>query len=131
MPVPTDDTKLAITHQSFPYGAMTEKFIALLWGLSPLLKLQKRHGLLLTHTRGSAPNSGRFPGFRQTRDVQEWVAWLQRQPWYNGVLFSTGLSAMGVMSYLSAMVWSASCPSSPPPSLSPSRNARLDLGVAV
>ena len=58
----------------------------------------------MQHTRGATPHNGSFGGFRNKQDVPDWVAWLQQQPWYSGVLFSTGYSAMGVMSYLSATV---------------------------
>ena len=37
------------------------------------------------------------------------MTWLKQQYWWNGVLFGTGKSAMGVMSYLSALVCMLLC----------------------
>jgi len=96
--------RLPVNYQAFPYDAFTEKAILLQWSTGQLLDLQPPHLFLIQHMRGIGNSSGRFDGFRSTQDMADTVAWLRAREWWNGVLYGTGTSAMGVMTYLSALV---------------------------
>eukprot|EP00667_Euglena_gracilis_P007501 EG_transcript_7574 len=97
-------TRLPVNYQAFPYDAYTEKAIVLQWAAAQLLNMQPPHVFLIQRMRGNGEGAGEFRGLDVGGDVADTVAWLRGQPWFNGVLFGTGTSAMGVMSYLSAMV---------------------------
>jgi len=91
---------VAVQYQVFPYSADFEKVFTLLWTQDPLLKLQAGHGILYQHLRGCRPGTGVFNGFHALEDIRDTMVWLKTQRWWNGVLFGTGYSAMGALSYL-------------------------------
>eukprot|EP00670_Eutreptiella_braarudii_P002701 CAMPEP_0174297250 /NCGR_PEP_ID=MMETSP0809-20121228/50469_1 /TAXON_ID=73025 ORGANISM="Eutreptiella gymnastica-like, Strain CCMP1594" /NCGR_SAMPLE_ID=MMETSP0809 /ASSEMBLY_ACC=CAM_ASM_000658 /LENGTH=578 /DNA_ID=CAMNT_0015400915 /DNA_START=137 /DNA_END=1873 /DNA_ORIENTATION=+ len=99
-----EKSSFPVNYQSFPYNYFVEKAIVLQWATALLLKTMPQHAILIQHMRGNGSNTGKFAGFHQAQDIADTVTWLKQQYWWNGVLFGTGKSAMGVMSYLSALV---------------------------
>eukprot|EP01116_Phalansterium_solitarium_P007984 TRINITY_DN2111_c0_g1_i15.p1 TRINITY_DN2111_c0_g1~~TRINITY_DN2111_c0_g1_i15.p1 ORF type:complete len:558 (+),score=37.83 TRINITY_DN2111_c0_g1_i15:180-1853(+) len=58
------------------------------------------YNVVLQLTRGRAPSQGNFTIHSfEANDGDATITWIMSQPWANGVIFTTGASALGIMQY--------------------------------
>eukprot|EP00992_Anisonema_acinus_P008402 TRINITY_DN4491_c0_g1_i1.p1 TRINITY_DN4491_c0_g1~~TRINITY_DN4491_c0_g1_i1.p1 ORF type:complete len:609 (+),score=146.74 TRINITY_DN4491_c0_g1_i1:3-1829(+) len=99
-PAPFPGKKRAAVYEQIPYSGNMSSFFALLSLVAANTTKYPAVSLMQT-TEGLYNSTGTFDGMRKAApNAKATVRWLKQQPWWNGAVLSTGISAMGISCYL-------------------------------